>query len=142
MNFDVDPSFRHARVLVQMSRAMSSLACGRQLPPGPRPDVEGDAADAYASAVALQLEAVEWMCAMTRSVMDAAATVQLMSSDTRSRKMSQVATPVAASAAAPAIGRRSSVSAHAGEARVFEEVCVCVCLCLCVSVCVCAHAGL
>ena len=56
--------------------------------------LDGESAEArdalVTAALALQKEAIEWVCAMMRSVMDAAGTVHLIPVDSRTRKMSML----------------------------------------------------
>ena len=90
LNFDNDAPFNPMRLVYHRSRALGEIAVGKQVYAGRGLTTDSaEERDALVTAaLALQKEAIEWVAAMMRSVMDAAGTVHLIPVDPRTRKMS------------------------------------------------------
>lgn len=92
LNFDNDAPYNHMRLVYHLFRALTSIACGSlnnvRLEADGIDDVHEE--QYVAAALALQRDAIEMLGSMLRSVMDAAATVHLITMDAKTRKLSEV----------------------------------------------------
>ena len=93
LNFDNDAPFNHMRLVYHLCRVLAEIAVGKQVfgSHGATAESAEERDAQVTAAVALQKEAIEWVSAMMRSVMDAAGTVHLIPVDPRTRKVSQLA---------------------------------------------------
>lgn len=91
LNFDNDAPYNHMRLVYHLFHSLTAIACGCLNNVHIDGDNLSEAHEAMyvTAALALQRDAIDMLGSMLRSVMDAAATVHLISMDAKTRRLSE-----------------------------------------------------
>ena len=132
LNFDNDAPYNHMRLVYQLFHSLTAIACGSL---NNLRIESSDTSEAHeelyvSAALALQRDAIDVLCNIIRSVMDAAATVHLISMDSKARKLSEVnwqwegaaSKSLESPSSAPQLSRESSVITRHLSKKQLDEV--------------------